>query len=356
MVQRSIQTILLCLLATACVRGCGTTATDTSANTPSKSLHLFIWGEYTSPEIFKDFESQTGIHVTESNFASNEELLAKLQAGASGYDLIVPSDYMVAIMSQLDLLEPLDKISIPNAKDIEPGLLGKSFDPTNKWSIPYSWAVTGVVYNKAKLKDPVTSYKDLLGREDLKQRVSLLDDVREALGAALKSNGASLNDTDDKHLETAKATLIAAKSRIREFSSTPLSLLKSGDILAAQIYSNEALRLVAQDNSFQFSLPTDGFTFAIDNMAIPKSAQHKQEAYALIDFLLRPDINQKFAEQLLAAPVVRGVQEKLSPALRQHPAISQFETIQAKGEMIKDLGPDIAKYDRIWTEVKAASL
>ena len=356
MFQRSIQIILLCLLATACTRGCDKSSREATPDKSPKSLHLYIWGEYTSPEIFKDFETLTGIHVTESNFASNEELLAKLQAGADGYDLIVPSDYMVAIMSQMELLEPLDKASIPNAKDIEPGLLGKQFDPANKWSLPYSWAITGIVFNKSKLKNPVISYKDLLSREDLKQRVSLLDDVREAMGAALKSNGASLNATDDQHLEAAKATLITAKARIREFSSTPVSLLKSGDLLAAQIYSNEALRLAAQDSNFEFALPIDGFTFAIDNMVIPKNSRHKQEALTLINFLLSPDINQKFAEQLLAAPVVRGVREKLSQTLRQHPAISQFEVIQAKGEMIRDLGPDIAKYDRIWTEVKAASL
>jgi spermidine/putrescine transport system substrate-binding protein len=349
--------LLVCLsivvaLTSSCVRGCREKA-PLAATAEPKKINLFIWGDYTSAKIFKDFETQTGIHVVESNFSSNEELLAKLQAGADGYDLIIPSDYMVAVMVQLDLLAPLDLTAIPNAKNVDPQLLNFSFDPKNKWSLPYSWAVTGVV---SKKDAPVTSYKDLFTRDDLKQRFSLLDDTREVMASVLKSSGYSANSTDPKQLDLARAALMDIKKRVREFNSTPASQLEHGDLIAAQMYSNEALRLMNRDSHFVFNLPSDGFTMAIDNMAIPKNSRNRPLAQVLMNYLLNPEVNLEFSTELLASPVISGVRDRLPPKLRDHPAMGRIEVVRQKSEMILDLGAATSRYDRIWTEVKASSL
>jgi spermidine/putrescine transport system substrate-binding protein len=346
---------------TACARGC-VKSSNRAENTPStarsddKKVNLFIWGEYTSPTLLAEFETQTGIKVIESNYSSNEELLAKLQAGADGYDLIIPSDYMVAVMRQLDLLAPIDHQNIPNIKNIDQALLNRSYDPDNQWSLPYSWAVTGIVYNKSKITRPITGYSDFYSRDDLNHRMSILDDNREAIASMLKSQGHSANSTSDQELDEAKSKLLLVKKRVREFNSSPSSLLQQGDLLAAQIFSNEALRLSEKNPEFEFILPDDGFTMAIDNMAIPKSSKHKEFALTLINFLLQESVNIRFSTELLAAPVVKNAREKLPESLRNHPAIGRLDLIQLRAEMIRDLGPVTEKYDRIWTEVKATSI
>lgn len=319
-------------------------------------IQLFSWGEYTSKSIFSDFKAETGIDVIESNFSSNEELLAKMQAGGAGYDLIIPSDYMVTVMAELKLLAPLDLAKIPNASNIDPELLNLDHDPKNTWSLPYSWSLAGIIFRKNRVEKAVTGHGDLFRRDDLKFRFSILDDSREMIGSALKSRGESVNTTDDNTLNQIKSLLINIKKRAREFNSTPSSQLLNGDLIAAQIYSNEALRLTLKDSNFRFILPDDGFTMAVDNMAIPAASRNKERAHVLINYLLRPDINLRFARDVLAAPVIKGVREKLMPELRNQPAMGPLDVIRKKSETIKDLGAITKKYDRIWTELKASDI
>lgn len=349
--------LLISLSLSACVPGCS----DLSSHSPKESstdnrINLFIWGDYTSEKIFEEFERQTRIKVIESNFSSNEELLAKLQAGADGYDLIIPSDYMVTVMRQLDLLEPIDLAEIPNAGNLDPSLMGRDFDPSNSVSLPYSWAVSGLMYNRDKVTPPIKGYRDLFYRDDIKHRIGILDDSREVIGSVLKSMGQSVNTTDDTRLEQAKSILISLKRRAREFTSSPSTMLRQGDLLAAQMYSNEALRLIQTNPEFEFVLPDEGFTIAIDNMAIPRNSRRKANALKLINFLLQEDINIQFSEELLAAPVIKNGQEKLPSFMRSQPSIARFDLIQQRGEMLRDVGKEIRKYDRIWTEVKASAI
>jgi spermidine/putrescine transport system substrate-binding protein len=146
------------------------------------------------------------------------------------------------------------------------------------------------------------------------------------------------------------------KKRAREFNSTPSSQLLNGDLIAAQIYSNEALRLTLRDGNFRFILPEDGFTMAVDNMAIPANSQNKERTHLLINYLLRPDVNLRFVKDVLAAPVIKGVHEKLLPELRDQPAMGPLDVIRRKSETIKDLGIITKKYDRMWTELKVSDI
>jgi spermidine/putrescine transport system substrate-binding protein len=321
-----------------------------------QKIHLFSWGEYTSKNIFADFKTETGIEVVESNFSSNEELLAKMQAGGAGYDLIIPSDYMVTVMTELKLLAPLDLSKIPNASNIDPALLNLDHDPKNTWSLPYSWSLAGIIFRENKVKKEVTGHGDMFLRDDLKFRFSILDDSREMIGSALKSQGKSVNTTDDDTLNQIKSFLMKIKKRAREFNSTPSSQLLNGDLIAAQIYSNEALRLTLRDGNFRFILPEDGFTMAVDNMAIPANSQNKERTHLLINYLLRPDVNLRFVKDVLAAPVIKGVHEKLLPELRDQPAMGPLDVIRRKSETIKDLGIITKKYDRMWTELKVSDI
>jgi spermidine/putrescine transport system substrate-binding protein len=317
-----------------------------------QKIHLFIWGEYTSKRVFSDFYTKTGIEVVETNFATNEEMLAKIQTGAAGYDLIVPSDYMVTVMSKMGLLTPIDKTRIPNIKNVEKDLLNQPYDSQNIYSIPYSWSVVGITYNAHKITPPVESYGDLFTRRDLLYRFSVLDDSREMMASVLKMLGFSANTTNHQHLERLEKKLLQVKKRCREFNSAPTSQLLHGDLLAAQMYSNEALKLSKKSSKFRFRIPNDGFTMAIDNFVIPKNSKRQDLSYQLINYLLQPQVNLQFATDVLTAPVIKGVHDQLPSNLQAEAALGPLGELTKKAEMIFDLKDYTKKYDKLWTELK----
>lgn len=319
----------------------------------AKPLRLFIWGDYTSKEVLTAFEQKFQTQVIETNFASNEEALAKLQAGADGYDVIVPSDYMVTIMIKLGLLEPLDTAQIPNHQLVDPELLTKEFDPKNVYSMPYSWSATGIAMTAKKIKPAIEGYKDLLTRPDLKGKVAMLDDMREVLGAALRIQGDSLNSQDEAKIQQAGAFLKTAKPQIKEFNSSPAQSLLQGDIVAAQMYSNEALRARLKNPEIQFILPKEGATIAIDNMVVLKSSQNKKLAHAFINFMLDTEINKQFATALWTAPVNSQSAAQLPDTRKQLQVIGKPADLAKRAEPIKDVGDATTIYDRLWTEFKA---
>lgn len=328
------------------------------AAVPAKDrvVNLYIWGDYTSKEVLDEFTRRTGIKVVESNYSSNEELLAKLQAGATGFDLAVPSDYMVSVMGKLGLVQELDKARVPNAKNVDPRFLKKPFDPDNKISLPYAWSITGIAVHRGLYKDPVTSWNAVFDNAAAKGRIAVLDDVREALGAALKLNGASLNATDPKDLGKAQATMLAAKKNIKTFNSMPADLLASDEVMIAQMYSGEALT-VGRDSgkSIEFVIPTEGAALSIDNVVLLKDAPHRDEAYALMDYFFDVAAAADFVARTLSGPVVSGVRERLPKEVQANTTLFPSDEILAKCEMMQDLGEQTAAWDRIWSEIKAAS-
>ena len=183
----------------------------TSAPRGERVVNLAIWSNYLAPELLVEFQRRTGIKVQISNYSSNEELLAKLQAGASGYDLALPTDYMMFAMIKLGLLTPIDFTQLPNAKNLDKKFYGKSYDPKNEYSVPYDWGTTGIAINRALYTGTVSSWNELFEKPDLAGRFSLLDDAREVIGAALKSKNYSLNSKSPEELAQAKELLVKIK-------------------------------------------------------------------------------------------------------------------------------------------------
>jgi spermidine/putrescine transport system substrate-binding protein len=336
-----------------------TVAAAAAATTPTQGervVHLYIWANYTSPEILSEFTAKTGIKVVESNYASNEELLAKLQAGATGYDIAVPSDYMVSVMGKLGLLETLDKGKVPNLENLDPAFTGKAYDPGNTISLPYAWTTTGIAVNKAAYSDPVTSWADLLDNPKAAGRISMLDDVREAMAAALKLSGASLNATKPEELQRAKETLLAAKKNVKTFNSSPIDAIVSGEVALAHMYGQEAMQASRETGGkVQFVIPKEGGTLAIDNLVLLKSAPHKEEAYQLMNFLLEVKNNVDFVKRVSGGPVLKDTRGLLPVELQSHPGLFPPADVLSKCEMMQDLGDVTAQYDRIWSEIKVSS-
>jgi spermidine/putrescine transport system substrate-binding protein len=329
-------------------------AASSSANGGPRVVNLAIWSNYINQDMMNEFEKKTGIKVQMSNYSSNEELLAKLQAGASGYDVVVPSDYMVFAMTKLDLLKPLDYSKIPNSKSIDPRWLKKTYDPSNTYSVPYDWGTTGIAINRTLYKGQIKGWKDLFNNPDLAGKVTLLDDVRETLGAALKSLGYSLNSKNPDELAKAKEVLFKVRPRVKAFTSEPMMPLVNGETAVAHAYMSDALQARKQTaGKIEYIIPEEGATLWVDNLVIPTGVQHLDEAHALINFLLEAKSNAQTVQSVLVAPTNKETYALLPADLQKNTILFPQEKTLKNLEMLEDLGEALAQWDRVWTEVKA---
>jgi len=321
-------------------------------------VNLAIWSNYIPQELLNDFYSKTGIKVQVSNYSSNEELLAKLQAGASGYDVAVPSDYMVYAMTKLGLLTQLDRSKLTNMKALDLRFMKKKFDEENKYSVPYDWGTTGIAVNRSLYPGSIKGWKDLFGKEDLAGKFSLLDDGREVLGAALKALGYSLNSRNPDQLKKAKELVLKARSRVKAYTSEPLTPLVNGELAVTHIFMSDALQARQQlqksnSGKIDYLVPEEGGTLWIDNLVIPTGALHVQEAYTFVNFLLQGSSNYSTVMSVFVAPANKDAFALLPPTLRNDPMLFPSESTLKHCEMIEDLGDFLPVWDRTWTEIKA---
>ncbi len=340
-----ITSIVLCGLLSAC--------TKKNQPEPTKEVNLSIWGNYLTPELQAKFEKETGIKINISNYSSNEELLAKVQMGSSGIDIAVPSDYMVDIMTKMNLLTPLNNELLPNKALISNQFLAQSFDPTNTYSLPYMWTTCGIAVHRDVYKGPMTGWKDLLLNPQLSGKFALLDDVRESTGAALKMHGFSVNTTKPEELKKARETLLAAKNNIKMFSSDTIDILSNKEVAAAQTYSSDALQAAAKaPGKIEYILPPEGATFAIDNLVIIKGGKNSKAAHVLINFLLSQESDMQKVRVLFGGPVLKTTKELLPKDLQNNKVLFPDEAALQKLERIHDLGEKNKLYEDVWTDVK----
>ncbi len=325
----------------------------------SNSVSFYNWGDYIDPDVLTLFEEECGVSVIYDTFSSNEDLLAKLQGGASGYDVIVPSDYMVAIMIQLGLLKELDKANLPNLAHINETFLDQPFDPGNAYSVPYLWGVAGIGYDGDEVAEPPTSLAALFDPAQAEQyagKISLLNDSRETIGAALKYLGYSMNSTDPAQLEEAKQVVLAVKPFVLTFDSDTYSdLLVSGETVISHGWNGGYAIAIAEnpDRNLGFVIPEEGLTIFIDNLAVPATAPNAYTAEVLINFLHDPEIAARISEFVLYATPNTSALELLPEEIRNNTGIFPPQEALANVEYLNDVGEATALFERIWTEIKA---
>lgn len=322
----------------------------------AKELHVFNWSEYIDPEIYRDFEQEFGVKVTEDTFASNEDLLAKLQAGATGYDLIVPSDYMVNVMHQLDLLAELDFANIPNFANVANTFLDPPYDPGNRYSVPYQWGTTGIGYDTNFFEEPPDSLAYLFNPDVLAEtagRVSMLNDSRESIGAALKYLGYSVNSQDEKELEEAKQILIQQKEWVTAYESDGFEdLLAAGEVDLGLGWSGDYFMAAEEADNVWYTIPKEGGVIWTDNLAIPRTAPSQYTAEVFINYLLRPEVSAKVTNYTWYGSPNEATTEFIDPQILEEPAIYPPEEVMEKLEFLRDVGEATMIYDRMWTEIK----
>lgn len=349
----SFSLVILVLLSLV-VAGCGGGNQKEAPKTASEPqiLNLFSWADNFDPEVIADFEKKYNCKVNYDVFANNEELLAKIQAGGAQYDVIQPSDYMVATMLKLDLLEELNMKNIPNAKNIVSTLKAPAYDPKGNHSIVYTWGITGIVYNKKFVKEAPTSWEDLW-KEDYSGRVILLNDNREVFGMALKKNGYSNNSVVPAELDKAFADLKAlAPSVLAYDTDTIKQKFIAEEAWIGTMWSGDASYTLKDNKDIGFVVPKEGATIWADTFAIPKGAKHKELAEKFINFIYEPKVSAKNYEYIGYNDPNEKAKEFHTPEFNNDPMLKiGFENID-KGEWLIDIGEGLKLYDRYWTELK----
>jgi spermidine/putrescine transport system substrate-binding protein len=331
----------------------------------AQTLSWYTWGGYTADAILKKFTDEFGPTIKVDTYGSNEEMEAKFKAGGNpGYDLITPSDYMVSKMAAAGLLEKINYANIPNYKNIAAGHKGLYFDPNNEYSIAYNWGVTGLAYNKTKVKEPITNWGQVMAwPADLQGKLGLLDDQRELLGMALRQQGFSGNSNKPEEIEAAKKALIALKKSANYvLSDSPgaSTNLVAGDVVAAMMYTNDANVARSQSPDIVFVIPEPVSTVWQDNSCIPKGAPSQYTAEVFINWLCRPEIAAEFTsneETLLTTPngaaLSAGLVDKAKAEDKTvYPDVAGMGN---KLDYLKKGDPAIEElYQRAFDEVKAA--
>lgn len=339
-------------MAASLLAGCGGKPENSAGE-----VVVYNWGEYIDPEVLTMFEEETGIKVVYDEFETNEIMYPKVEAGASAYDVICPSDYMIEKMIENDLLAEINFDNIPNVKNIGESYFeqSKGFDPENKYSVPYCWGTVGILYNKTMVSEPITSW-DVLWDEQYKDNILMQDSVRDAFMVALKELGYSINSTDEKELNEAKDLLIQQKPLVQAYVIDQVRDKMIGNEAAiGVIYSGEAIYTQRENPDLEYVIPEEGTNIWIDSWVIPKNAPNKENAEKFINFLCREDIalmNFDYITYSTPNTAARELieNEDIKNSTIAFPDLTQYdnlETFSYLGEEADEL------YNDLWKEVKS---
>lgn len=263
------------------------------------TINVYNWGEYISDgseentlNVNAEFTDLTGIKVNYTNYATNEELYAKLKGGGASYDIIIPSDYMISRMIHENMLQKLDFDNIPNFKYITDTFVNPEYDPQNEYSVPYTWGTVGIIYDTTMIDIPPEEIDwDILWNEDYSDRILMFDNPRDAFAIAEIRLGYSLNTEDAKELENCADLLKEQKTVIQAYVMDEVfDKMGAGEALVAPYYAGDAVTLMDEYEDLGFVTPKSGTNLFVDALCIPAGAKQKEAAEMYINFMCEPDI------------------------------------------------------------------
>jgi spermidine/putrescine transport system substrate-binding protein len=324
-------------------------------------LRVYTWSEYMDEEKMPaDFEAKTGIKVRLDIYENNEEMVAKLQAGgASQYDIIVPSDYIMPVLINQKLIQPLDLGKIPNLKNLKPIFRNTTYDPGNKYSVAYQWGTVGLMYRKDKVgEDAVRSWSVLFDPAKQPGSFWLIDSVREMMGIALVYQGKDFNSTVPTDLKAAADLLVATKRTENCMGFKPgvggKNDVVAGTAVAAIVYNGDAIQAVTEDpEHLGFVIPKEGSEIWYDSMCIPSHAPNPDAAHKWINWILDPEVGAELSNYNQYATPNAASEPFITPEDLKNPGIYPTPEIMAKLHFTKDLGKDNRIMDEAWTRAKS---
>lgn len=346
------------------ILSCNKPYLSSQATTPI--LQVFNWNNYIAAETIQRFEIFCNCHVEQDYYSDNEEMLAKLAAGATGYDLIIPTGNAVDTLIRQHVLIPLNKALLPNLKNILPVYLNTPFDPTNEYSVPYAYTLTLLGFNKNKIEElhlPTDTWAIIFEPEYLKKikgRVTVLDSPRELMAAALLYLGYSANDQNEVHWNQAKELIIRAKPYWAAFSNTSyIREIAIGDLWVVHGYSNDlyqaAMDAKKTGRAFEidYTIPTEGAVMSLDSMVLHKNGKNPDLAHQFINFMLDGINSAELTNMIGSGNPNLEAKQFIRPELMHNQAIFPDKNTLSRLQMITDLNRKQRRIlSRIWTEIK----
>lgn len=338
----------------------GTLSLTSQAADEKVAINVYNWGQYISDgsddyiDVNAAFTEATGIEVNYMTYDSNETLYTKLKTGGSSYDVIIPSDYMIARLISEGMLQKLDFANIPNYEHVDEAYKNTAYDPANEYSVPYTWGTTGLIYNTKHVSEADVGSWDLLWNEAYKGKILMYDNPRDAFAVAQLLLGYDVNSQDEAELNAAAAKLLEQKPLVQEYVMDQIySKMERGEAWVAPYYAGDYLMMVEENPDLGFYFPEEGFNFFIDAMCIPTSSQNKSAAEAYINFLCDPEISGQNLDYLGYSTPIGAAKEYMSEETAESDIAYPDDETLARGASFLYLEAETTQLmDDLWRQVK----
>ena len=324
------------------------------------TLNVYNWGLYISDgsddsiNVLSAFEELTGIKVNYTTFDSNESLYAKMKSGGASYDVIFPSEYMVGKMAAEGMLAELNYDNIPNIANVGEEYLGWDFDPDNRWSVPYMWGTTVLIYNTTMVEEEPTSW-DALWDVRYANNVLMFNNSRDAYAIAAKRQGLSLNPASVEEVDTVMGDLKAQKSVVQAYVMDEIfDKMEGGEAALAPYYAGDALVMIDENPDLAVVHPEEGVNFFVDNMCVPANAKHQEAAELFINYLCEPSVGLANCDYIGYSTPLTEVWEELDDDLKYSEVAYPGKEVMDKAEVFITLPEEVnAALDAQWSEMKS---
>ena len=333
-----------------------------AAKEETVTINVYNWGQYISDgtdgyiDVNKAFTEETGIQVNYMTFDSNETMYTKLKTGGASYDVIIPSDYMIARLISEGMLLPLNYDNIPNAKLVLPAYRGMAHDPEDKYSVPYTWGCTGIIYNTKYVDEADVGSWDLLWNEKYKGKILMFDNPRDAFGVAEFRLGYDVNTTDPQELQACADLLLQQHPLLQDYVMDQIyDKMEHEEAWIGVYYAGDFIMMQEENEDLAFCFPEEGFNLFVDAMCIPTSCQNKDAAEAYINFLCRPDICGETLEYLGYSVPIDGATDYMDPEAAANPIAYPDKETLARGVAFLNLPAETSQLmDSLWLKVKTS--
>lgn len=342
------------LSVTTCVLAMGIFFAGCSKD-PSKEISFFNYGENIDEETVKEFEKEYGIKVNIETFDDMETMYQKVSAGGVNYDVILVSDALMPRMIDKNLIQEINKESIPNLSQMDEQYLNLTIDPENKYSVPYMFGTVGLIYNKDVVKEEVDSW-DILWNEEYKDKIFMFDTYRDTIGAALKKLGYSLNTENPQEVEEAKQLLLEQRGLVNPVYGVDNGtlMIPAGESDINMIWSGEGLNLQDEYPNLVYVVPKEGANFWIDSLCIPANAKNVEGAEKFINFVSDKESALRIADEIGYTTPNKEARLEQPEEVRNNPNAYMPKEIMDRCEIYEDFSSDVKKmYDDAWIRIKS---
>ena len=319
-------------------------------------LNILNWGEYIDPTLLEIFQAETGVKVNYVEMTSNEDMVVKLRGADNRFDLCFPSDYTIEKLIADDLLQPLDRSKIPNAKNIQDRMyeITDTFDPGNTYSLPYMWGTVGILYNTTMVDDVVDSW-DILWNEKYAGQIWQYDSIRDALAVSLLRLGYDMNTVNPDEITAAKDELIKQIPLLKGLGTDNIrSSMINNKAALAVVYAGDALMCMDENEDLSYVVPKEGSNVWFDNVVIPKTAKNLEAAHAFINFLNDANLAARNTEFIYYSTPNQGAMDRLSEEFTENTTFNPDDATLSRCKVYHDLGTNIELYTKAWDEFVSA--